>query len=201
MSRDHSLQPFDGGDIEMIRGLVEEQEVRPADQWREPAGLDVSVRPTTRRRRLRVRCLPPRGRVSPASHDSQPSASVSPTLLEARRPRCRPRGRPGKREAPGGERRPLSPDRPLQVPGVRFAATGEYREEGGLSGAVASRQADPVAGRRFRARRSRTEPRRRHRRRSPLVLIKLMRSDDSSTLEVLGPMHVSRPRRRGIRFR
>ena len=142
-ARDLSLEPLDGGEIEMVRRLVEKQETRLPDHG--PGQQDSSFLSTRQRLEggfgsdtgfLEDTCDPPvtvpaLGRcsiVKPRAHD------VAGTTGE----------RSGKNLGDKGD---LESGRPLEVPGVRIAVAGENRKEGGFSGAVTSRQADSVAGR------------------------------------------------------
>ena len=147
VSRDHSLQPFDGGDIEMIRGLVEEQEVGLADHG--PGQQDSTF--LSARQRIEGGFGCDAGFLEGARHlpVTVPALGVGfPHTLKALRHDVVHATGQGIGKHLGQQGDPES-RRPLELPGVRFAPAGEDGEEGGLPRAVASRQTDPVTGRDF----------------------------------------------------
>ena len=144
-ARDLALEPFDGRDVEVVRRLVEEQEVRLPDHG--PGQHDASL--LSARQRLERGFGFDAGLLQGAF---DPPVAV-PAL--GRGPVVKSRGHDvpdragegaGKHLGDKGDRESR---RPLEVPGVRLAVAGENREEGGLPRAVAPREADPVAGRKL----------------------------------------------------
>ena len=126
----------------MVRRLVEEQEVRLPDHG--PGQQDASLLPA--RQRLE------RGFGSDAG--LLQGALDPPVTVPAlgRGPVVKSRGhdvsdRAGEEAGKNlGDKGDRESGRPLEVPGIRFAMAGENAEEGGFPRAVASREADSVAG-------------------------------------------------------
>ena len=145
VARDLALEPFDGGDVEMVRRLVEEQEIRLADHG--PGQQDASL--LSARQRLEAGFRPDAGLLQGAL---DPPVAV-PALgrgsgLKSRGHDVPDRAvdRAGKHLGDKGDRESR---RPLEVSGVRLEMAGENGEEGGLPRTVASGEADPVAGRKL----------------------------------------------------
>ena len=141
VARDLLLEPFDGGDIEMIRRLVEEQEVRLPDHG--PGQQDSSFLPARQRLEggfgsdaglLEGTCDPP---------VTVPALGRGPILKSRGHDVAGKTGKGTRKNL--GNKGDLESGRPLEVPGVRFAMAGENRKEGGFPRAVASREADSVA--------------------------------------------------------
>ena len=145
VARDLSLDPFDGGEIEMIRRLVEEEEIRLPDHG--SGQQDSAFLPA--RQRLEGGSGPDAGFLEGTCNPPVAVPALGRgSILKARgHDVVRATGeRSGKNL---GEKGDLESGRPLEGPGVRFAVAGENREEGGFSRAVTPREADSVAGRDF----------------------------------------------------
>ena len=143
IARDLSLEPFDGGEIEMVRRLVEKQQTRLPDHG--PGQQDSSFLST--RQRLEGGFGSDTGFLEGTRDPpvTVPALGVCPIVKTRAHDVAGPTGERSGQNL--GDKGDLEPGRPLEVPGVRIAVAGENRKQGGFPSAVASREADSVAGR------------------------------------------------------
>ena len=145
IAREFLLEPFDGGDVEMVRRLVEEQEVRLPDHG--PGQQDASL--LSARQRLEGGLGSDAGLLQGALDPpvTVPALGRGPFVKSRRHDVSGRAGKgAGKNLGDEGDRESRCP---LEVPGIRFAMAGENREESGFTCPVASGKADTVAGRKL----------------------------------------------------